>query len=152
MARMPQSQSETLPPATISGACPAQVLSIDPGRDKCGVAVVSASGTVRLRRIVARAQMQTEVPALVAAHGIEQVVLGHSTTARQMRADLQLWLPGVPISTINETGSTLEARGLYWQEHPPSGWRRLLPLALQVPPEPVDDFAAIVLAHRFFRN
>jgi hypothetical protein len=58
-------------------------------------------------------------------------------------------LPEVDITTVDETGSTLEARVLYWQEHRPRGWRRLVPLSLQVPPEPVDDFAAVVLARRF---
>jgi hypothetical protein len=49
---------------------------------------------------------------------------------------------------VNERDSTLEARDLYWKEVPPRGWRRLVPLSLQVPPEPIDDFAAVVLARR----
>ena len=41
------------------------------------------------------------------------------------------------------------ARELYFREHPPRGWRRLVPTGLQLPPVPVDDYAAILIARRF---
>jgi RNase H-fold protein (predicted Holliday junction resolvase) len=130
-----------------------RVLAIDPGRDKCGIAVVVAQGTgsqhVLERRIVPRDHIGQIVPQLMAQHHLKLIVLGHATTSNALQKELHSALPEVGIVTVDETGSTLEARALYWQELRPRGWRRLVPLSMQVPPEPVDDFAAVVLARRF---
>jgi hypothetical protein len=56
---------------------------------------------------------------------------------------------GVPVHIIDETDTTYRARALYFAEHPPRGWRRLLPLGLQVPPGPIDDYAAMLIARRY---
>ena len=53
------------------------------------------------------------------------------------------------VRRIDEAYSTLEGRRRYLQEHR-RGWRRLLPLGLQAPPEPYDDYVAVVLGERFF--
>ncbi|HEY0075893.1 MAG TPA: hypothetical protein VGB77_17455 [Abditibacteriaceae bacterium] len=129
------------------------VLAIDPGRDKCGVALVTREGQsekILWRRVVAAGQMGEVIEELSQTWSFSQVVLGDSTASAQWRAKIEEWLPEVEISLINESHSTYEARALYWQTHPPHGWRRLLPLSLQEPPEPVDDFAAVILARRFF--
>lgn len=129
-----------------------KILAIDPGRDKCGLAVVDATGQIVLHRICPRRDMGQVVPGVVEEYAITQLVLGDATTSRELHGELLRWLPQVPISIIDETGSTLAARDIYWQLHPPQGWRRLVPLSLQMPPEPVDDLAAVVLARRFRQN
>lgn len=58
----------------------------------------------------------------------------------------------IKILMIEEGYSTEEARKLYWQENPPQGWRRLLPLGLQVPPVNLDGYAAAVLVRRYLKN
>lgn len=49
---------------------------------------------------------------------------------------------------VNEYGTTLEARKIYWKIHPPRGAMKLIPLSLRTPPRNVDDLAAyaIILA------
>ena len=69
-----------------------------------------------------------------------------------MRQRLQLAWPELPIFVMDEYRTTEEARREYWKVHPPTGWRRLLPLTLQVPPVPVDDFAAVLLAQRYLEQ
>ena len=128
------------------------VLAIDPGRAKCGLAVVAACGNVLHRAVVPSAAVVEAVHNLRAEHGADFAVLGDSTTCRQWQALFHQTMPDLKLCVVDETGSTLEARGLYWQAHPPQGWRRFFPLSLQVPPEPVDDFAAVVLARRYFRR
>ena len=128
------------------------VLAVDPGRDKCGLAVVARDGAIVERRVALVAQAQNIVLDWARAHQISAVVLGDSTTSREWQARLAAWLPETQILFADERGSTLEARTLYWQHHPPRGWRRLVPLSLQTPPEPIDDYAAVVLARRFFEG
>lgn len=129
------------------------VLAIDPGRDKCGVAVVALNvGELNVveRCIIGPQEVADTAAQLISQHSITQVILGNSTTSQRMADTLRSALPEILLSLVDETGSTLEARALYWEAHPPRGWRRMVPRSLQEPPEPVDDFAAVVLAHRFF--
>jgi RNase H-fold protein (predicted Holliday junction resolvase) len=126
----------------------APILAIDPGRDKCGLAVVDADGSTREQSIVARRDVVSVVLSLCEGYNVRHLVLGHATASGALRQELQRAVH-VEIATMDETGSTLEARALYWEAHPPRGWRRLVPLSLQVPPQPLDDFAAVVLARRF---
>lgn len=129
------------------------LLAIDPGKDKCGLAVVSRTGEVLQRQIVATSQMPQILPDWLRRYEIEQIIIGDSTTSKAMRATLSTLLrtvaSNIKVIVVREKNSTLEARELYWRENPPHGWRRVLPLSLQEPPEPVDDFAAIILAQRF---
>jgi RNase H-fold protein (predicted Holliday junction resolvase) len=135
-----------------------RILSLDPGSHKCGVAVVKRGDKqpeVLLRRVVAASKLETSLAQWIRDYEIDIVVLGDATTAAAWRARVERVLTShatkqVAIEMVKEAGSTLEARALYWKENPPRGWRKVLPLSLQSPPEPIDDFAAIVLAQRYF--
>ncbi len=131
----------------------ALVIAIDPGRDKCGVAVVAfAPFRVLERQIVPRKTVVSHLETLTARFPDAIFVLGHATTSQTLKAEMETRFPALALHEQDETGSTLEARDLYWKEKPPRGWRRMWPLSLQMPPEPVDDFAAIVLAQRFLKR
>ena len=56
---------------------------------------------------------------------------------------------GVPVHVVDETDTSYRARALYFADHPPRGWRRLVPLGLQLPPRPIDDYAALLIARRY---
>lgn len=148
----PNMSTHAPPPARDSDSDPIPVvLAIDPGRDKCGVAVVRASGEVVELDVYARSSILSIVVELLKKHGVLQIVLGHATTSRDLSELLKIQCPGIAVATVDETNSTLEARALFWRAHPPQGLKRLIPLSLQTPPRPVDDFAAVVLANRFLR-
>ncbi len=49
---------------------------------------------------------------------------------------------GCPFVWGEESFTTLEARKVYWELHPPRGIKRLLPRGLLLPPRPLDDLAA----------
>src|SRR5688500_12516615 len=119
------------------------ILAVDPGRDKCGLAVLAPDGMILARCVVAAADVQSTALALSEQHSIAHILLGNSTASARWHKQLTLWLPHTPIEVVDETGSTWEARALYWQANPPRGWRRLVPRSLQAPPEPIDDFAAV---------
>lgn len=129
------------------------LLAIDPGSVKCGLAVLDQQGKVLLREISPSVQIAERIAALVEQWNILHIVYGRSTgskTIQQLLTNLgQREESTFEIHSVDERNSTLEARALYWQEHPRHGWQRLLPISLLAPSEPVDDFAAVVLGHRF---
>lgn len=125
-----------------------RILAIDPGRAKFGV-VVADDQAILERRVVRADDLATHLRDWKARFTIEQVVVGDRTGLAHARRQLAIELPGIPVSVVRETNTTLLARRRYFADHPPRGWRRLLPESMQVPPEPYDDYAAVIILERF---
>jgi len=56
--------------------------------------------------------------------------------------------PSMGILVVDEQETTLQARERYWEHHKRRGWRRFVPATMFLPPEPFDDFVALILAER----
>ena len=122
------------------------VLAIDPGRDKCGIAVLSPQGDVLLHEIVPTGALETRVSELAVEYA-PRIIMGDGTTSAAAKARIEAQVGAVTL--VDEYRTTEEGRRLYWAENPPRGWRRLVPRGLLTPTVPVDDFAAVALARRF---
>lgn len=126
------------------------ILGLDPGRDKTGVALADTSGRLLQVQVVPTEQIPTVLPKLAARAQV--LVIGDGTTSAKMQQLVRQLAPNKPLVVINETSSTEAARPLYWQEHPPTGWRKLVPLGMLVPPEPLDGYAAAILVRRYLQQ
>src|SRR5215218_9865491 len=105
---------------------PTRVLAIDPGRWKCGVAVVDAAAGLLERAVVSTDELPHLVRELRSRYQPQIILLGQGTGAREIAAALvELSLP---LRWVSERDTTRGARARYFAEHPPRGWRRLLPL------------------------
>ena len=124
------------------------VLAIDPGRDKCGVAVLSPAGSLLFRQVVPTAQIENVVSMLVEKHA-PTIIMGNGTTSAAAKERVEAL--GGAVTLVDEYRTTDAAKSAYWEAYPPHGWRRLVPRGLLVPPVPVDDFAAVILAQRFLQ-
>ncbi len=128
------------------------VAAIDPGREKCGVAIVAESGEVLEQSVVATVWLADEMVERVRRFSPERILLGNGTTSRAAEATIRENLPDIPIEIVDEYRTTDDARRAYWKANPPTGWRRFFPTSMQVPPEPVDDYVAVLLAQRYLIN
>lgn len=124
-------------------------LGIDPGRSKTGLALVAADGSILALRIAATDSIASELRIFVGQEQPAQIIMGDGTNSKAIGVAVQEVFPNTALALVGEAHSTEEARSLYWQENPPKGWRRLLPLGLQVPPEPLDAYAAVVQVRRW---
>ena len=124
-------------------------MGIDPGRDKCGVAVLTASGEIKFQRVVPTEELDGVIKNLAASMEIHSVILGDGTTHKS--AAQKISSAGLAFQLVDEKHTTEEARRLYWKKNPPRGWRKLLPTSMQVPPEPVDAIVAEILVRRFLQ-
>ena len=128
------------------------VAAIDPGREKCGVAIVAENGEVLEQSVVATVWLADEMAERVRRFSPERILLGNGTTSRAAEATIRENLPDIPVEIVDEYRTTDDARCAYWKANPPTGWRRFFPTSMQVPPEPVDDFVAVLLAQRYLIN
>lgn len=131
------------------------IIAVDPGREKCGVAVVRSSEDAVLQQVVETAELVSCVRKLAEQYATLTVILGDGTAHKQAENELTGVRVGdklLNIELVDEKHSTEEARHLYWKYNPPKGLKRLIPVSMQVPPEPVDGYVAIILAHRYLRG
>ncbi len=127
------------------------VLAVDPGRDKAGMAVVSKARGTLFRCIVSADDYASRGGELAAAYGVHRIVVGDRTGSREAVRALAL-SPGLPVITIDEHRSSMEARQRYLREHRGQGLCRFVPIGLRTPPEPFDDYVAEILAARYFEQ
>ena len=127
-------------------SCP--VLAIDPGREKCGVAVLATDGRILVQEVVVTAELDAVVGALIAAY-TPIVIMGNGTTSAAAKARVEIL--GYEVILVDEYRTTDTAKRAYWEVHPPRGWQRLVSRGMLVPPVPVDDFVAVILAQRFLQ-
>ena len=123
------------------------VIAIDPGRDKCGVAVRYADGTF-CQAVIATDTLCEWVRKAHQGNPSAQVIMGNGTSSREIYERICRECNVTPL-VVEEYKTTELARKRYWQENPPQGLRRLLPTSMQVPPVPVDGYVAVILAERY---
>lgn len=128
------------------------VLAIDPGTQKCGVALVKRVEQDKLellfRMIAPTEHISAVIHRALAVQQFSLVILGNGTGSKQVVHILRENFTSLGLLLVDEKNTTMQARERYWEHHPRRGWRRLLPATLQVPQDPVDDFVAYILAER----
>lgn len=128
------------------------ILAIDPGREKTGIAILNNDSDVLEHRIINSEDLISQIKNLFNNYVINLIVMGNGTSSRKKYNLLKQEFIDVKIVLIDEYRTTDEARKLYFQENPPKGWKKLIPLGMQVPPVPVDDYAAIVIGRKYLKN
>ncbi|MFO7546859.1 MAG: hypothetical protein R6W77_15300 [Trueperaceae bacterium] len=120
------------------------IVAFDPGRN-VGVAHVGDDGALLRRAIVTLAAVdRLDVPDGAV------VLVGNGTGSRALCARLEA--RGLLVQTVAEEGTSLEARELYYREHPARGLTRLFPVGMRSPPVPIDDYAAFAIALRWLAS
>lgn len=128
------------------------IAALDPGKDKCGLAAVSNSGEIIARKVVASSDIEEFFSRFLSDFSPDLVVMGSGTCSKSIKKRISPIAGDVPIMMVDESHSTEIARRLYFKEHPPKGLMRLVPIGLQIPPVPYDDFAAVVLARKYIKE
>ncbi|MGQ4649652.1 Holliday junction resolvase RuvX [Lyngbya aestuarii] len=126
------------------------ILGFDPGRDKCGLAIMARERQLLYHQVVESQNVMTTIKQLCQQFAVDIIVMGNQTTAKNWKQKLTQELPAsLPIILVDERYSSLEARDRYWQMYPAKGIERLIPKGMRQPPRPVDDLVAILLIERY---
>ena len=129
------------------------ILGFDPGKDKCGVAVMGTDRNISYHEVVPSESAISTIQSLCEQFPIDLLVIGDQTTSKSWKQRLtQSLSPSIAIIQIDERYSSLEAKERYWQMYPATGLNRLIPLGMRTPPRPVDDIVAIVLIERYLNK
>ena len=126
------------------------LLAIDPGRVKCGVAVVACDSTVSTRSVVPTEALCAKVKALLAECVPVAVIVGCGTGCKEMIRRIEQAALPLPVYEVEEAHTSEEARRRWVKSHPPKGLQRLMPQSLRCPDAPYDDWVAVILAERWW--
>lgn len=122
---------------------------MDPGRQKCGIAIVDRHGNVIRKTIIDSSALNATAGDWLASYPDSLIVLGDRTTSKQALKKLEPL--GCRIELIDEDRSSLEGKYRYLRENT-RGLARLIPIGLRIPDRPFDDYVAVILAERFLEK
>lgn len=144
------------------------ILGLDPGRDKTGWALVRSTGDLVFSGIFPTPETSVFLKiagmppqlweekfsvwlcerraSITGKDTIECIAVGNGTGSGEIVRKANE--SGLKTFLVDETGTTLKARELYWRLHRPAWWQRCLPRSLRVPPRVLDDLAAWAIALR----
>jgi RNase H-fold protein (predicted Holliday junction resolvase) len=128
------------------------ILGFDPGKDKCGVAVMDGDRHLLYHQVVPSDRTIDSIGNLSQQYNVDTIVMGDQTTAKQWQQRLTSAFPALPIALVDERYSSLEARDRYWQMYPPNFLTSLIPQGMRTPPRPIDDLVAIILIERYLNR
>ena len=127
------------------------LLGIDPGTRKCGYAIVERLDAQPLALGIAPPEeLAARLATLRAPFPIDMVAIGPGTNADVVSAVVRD--SGLPVALVDEGETTLRARARFFTEHPPRGWKRLIPRGMLLPDRPIDDYAALPDVERYLRQ
>ena len=119
------------------------IVGLDPGKN-VGVAFVHHD------ELVYRAVITLEALRTLRLPRGATLVIGNGTGAEAVKEVLRA--RALSFAVLDEMGTTLEARALYFKDHPPRGLLRLLPKGLRSPPKLIDDYAAYAIVLRYLKE
>jgi RNase H-fold protein (predicted Holliday junction resolvase) len=126
------------------------VLGLDPGTRKCGYAVVDGIGAAPLTLGIAPVEALAErLREILSQTPVGVAAIGRGTNAAAVAAVVQAL--GLRVELVDERETTLQARARFFRDHPPRGWRRLIPAGMLLPDRPIDDYAALLIAERYLK-
>jgi RNase H-fold protein (predicted Holliday junction resolvase) len=127
------------------------VLGVDPGTRKIGFAVVdTAGGRAPALGIIPVEALSERLREILVKTPVDVAAVGRGTNVTAI-ADAVRAL-GLRVELVDERETSLLARGRFFSDHPPRGWRRLIPRGMLLPERPIDDYAALLIAERFLAS
>lgn len=126
------------------------IMAVDPGREKCGLAVLKKDGTVIYREIIQTEEFGLSLKDILKRYNIETVVLGNGTYSSELEEEI-IRNSELPVVKVDEAYTTFEAEKRYRKENL-KGLKKIFSIIFWKPARPVDDYVAVILGERYLKN
>ena len=121
-----------------------RVITIDPGKSKCGLVLAEISEKKVYKAIILKSELlENYVRHLIAAEDISQIIIGNGTTSKQIREKLYFFKK--EIITFEEKNTTYRAKARYFELFPISGLRFLIPREVFILNKNLDAISALII-------
>ena len=128
-----------------------KVISIDPGRCKCGLVLVDLNQKRVEQAIVLNTEsLSKHVKTLNSSKNIAKVIIGNGTTSKETRDQLNFLKK--EIITFEEKNTTYRAKARYFELFPIRGLKLLLPKEIFIINKNLDAVSALIILEDYFNE
>ena len=121
-----------------------RVITIDPGKSKCGIVLAEISEKKVYEAIILKSELLGNyVRNLITAEEISQIIIGNGTTNREIREKLDFFKK--EIITFEEKNTTYRAKARYFELFPISGLKFLIPREVFILNKNLDAISALII-------
>ena len=121
-----------------------KVISIDPGKSKCGLVLAEISEKKVYEAIVIRSELvEGYVRNLNAVENISKIIIGNGTTSREITKKMDFFKKEIII--FEEKNTTFRAKSRYFELFPISGLKFLLPRDIFILNKNLDAISALII-------
>ena len=121
-----------------------RVITIDPGKSKCGLVLAEISEKKVYKAIILKSELLGNyVRNLITAEEISQIIIGNGTTNREIREKLDFFKK--EIITFEEKNTTQRAKARYFELFPISGLKFLIPREVFILNKNLDAISALII-------
>ena len=128
-----------------------KVITIDPGKSKCGLVLAEISEKkVYLAIIVKSELLENYLRNLIAAEDISQIVIGNGTTSTEIKEKLYFFKKDIII--FEEKNTTFRAKERYFELFPISGLKFLMPREIFIINKNLDAISALIILEDYCKT
>ena len=128
-----------------------RVITIDPGKSKCGLVLAEISEKKVYKAIILKSEvLENYVRNLIAAEEISQIIIGNGTTSREIREKLYFFKK--EIITFEEKNTTYRAKARYFELFPISGLKFLMPREVFILNKNLDAISALIILEDYCKT
>ena len=121
-----------------------RVITIDPGKSKCGLVLAEVSEKKVYKAIILKSELlENYVRHLIAAEDISQIIIGNGTTSKEIKEKLIFFKK--EIITFEEKNTTFRAKARYFELFPISGLKFLFPREVFILNKNLDAISALII-------
>ena len=121
-----------------------RVITIDPGKSKCGLVLAEISEKKIYKAIIVKSELLEDyVRNLITAEDISQIIIGNGTTSREIREKLHFFKK--ELITFEEKNTTYRAKARYFEIFPISGLKFLIPREVFILNKNLDAISALII-------
>ena len=121
-----------------------KLISIDPGKYKCGLVLAEISEKKVYKAIVLKSQLLEDyLRNLNKVEDISKIIIGNGTTSSEIRKELDFFKK--EIITFEEKNTTFRAKSRYFELFPISGFDCLIPREFFILNKNLDAISALII-------
>ena len=126
-----------------------KVLSIDPGKSKCGLVLAEISEKKVYKAIILKSELIGDyVKNLNTIEDISKIIIGNGTTSQEIKEKLNIFKK--KIITFQEKNSTYRAKARYFELFPIKGLQFLVPREVFILNKNLDAISALVILEDYY--
>jgi len=128
-----------------------RVITIDPGKSKCGLVLAEISEKKVYEAIILKSELIEEyVRNLITIEDISLIIIGNGTTSSEIREKLNFFKED--LITFEEKNTTFRAKERYFELFPIKGLKSLIPREIFILNKNLDAISALIILEDYFKT